>query len=164
MYLSHGGTNLAEAVRNLYREGQTDYSIEPVVLVDVKGNPVGCIQDGDAVVFCCRRGEREIQLTEAFVEKDFEHFNVQRFQNLPFVILTLYHEKFKDLPVAFAPTKLKEHWAKLSARANLRQLRWRSPKILLMLPFLQRRNNQPSWGRDVRVASPKGSSLIKLQS
>jgi 2,3-bisphosphoglycerate-independent phosphoglycerate mutase len=157
MYLSHGGSNLAEAVRNLYREGQTDYSIEPVVLVDSLGNPVGRIQDGDAVIFCCRRGEREIQLTEAFVEKDFDHFNVQRFQNLPFVILTLYHEKFKDLPVAFAPTKLKEPLGEVVSLANLRQLRVaESEKFAHVTFFFNGGNNQPFLGEEgVRVASPQ---------
>ena len=56
-HLTRGGTALADAVRELYREGQTDYSLEPIVLVDAQRKPIGRIQDGDAVVFCCRRGE-----------------------------------------------------------------------------------------------------------
>ena len=60
-----GGDALARAVRELYGAGQTDYSLEPIVLVDAQGEPIGRIEDGDVVVFCCRRGEREIQLTEA---------------------------------------------------------------------------------------------------
>lgn len=45
-HLTRGGIALAEAVRELYSQGQTDYSLEPIVLVDVQGNPAGCIQDG----------------------------------------------------------------------------------------------------------------------
>jgi 2,3-bisphosphoglycerate-independent phosphoglycerate mutase len=158
MYLSHGIPNLAEAVRNLYREGQTDYSFEPVVLVDLHGGPIGRIQDGDAVIFCCRRGEREIQLTEAFVDKDFDHFNVQKFQDLPFVILTLYHEKFKDLPVAFAPTKLKDTLGEVVSQANLRQLRVaESEKFAHVTFFFNGGNNQPFLEeKDVCVPSPQG--------
>ena len=84
-----GGAALAKAVRELYSEGETDYSLEPIVLVDALGKPIGCIEDGDAVVFCCRRGEREIQLTEAFVERELDRFPRGDFQNLTFVILTL---------------------------------------------------------------------------
>ena len=96
-------------MRELYDEGQLDYSLEPVVRVDNNGDPVGLIQDGDAVIFCCRRGEREIQLTEAFVDPALGRFPRRDFRNLTFVILTLYHDKFKDLPVAFAPARIHEN-------------------------------------------------------
>ena len=55
-----GATALAQGVRILYSEGQTDYSLDPLVLVDHACGPLGRIQDGDAVIFCCRRGEREV--------------------------------------------------------------------------------------------------------
>jgi 2,3-bisphosphoglycerate-independent phosphoglycerate mutase len=47
---------LHEGIRQQYREGQTDYSLEPLIVVDQQGKPVGLIEDGDAVIFCCRRG------------------------------------------------------------------------------------------------------------
>ena len=53
---NRGGVALASAVKELYNEGQTDYGMEPIVLVDEHGQPVGRIFDGDAVIFCCRRG------------------------------------------------------------------------------------------------------------
>jgi hypothetical protein len=46
-HLTRGGTELAAAVRALYAEGQTDYGLEPVVLTDKKGHPMGRIADGD---------------------------------------------------------------------------------------------------------------------
>ena len=84
----HGGFLLAEAVRKAYSRGQTDYSMEPLVRLDSNRQPVGKVQDGDAVIFCCRRGEREIELTEAFTETDFAHFERNKLQDLDFVILT----------------------------------------------------------------------------
>lgn len=157
-HLTHGGAALAEAVRDLYRAGQTDYSLEPIVLVDAQGKPIGRIEDGDAVVFCCRRGEREIQLTEAFVDCELDLFPRRAFRNLAFVILTLYHEKFKDLPVAFAPTKIKETCGEIVSRAGLRQLRVaESEKFAHVTFFFNGGNHQPFPGEDdVRVPSPKG--------
>lgn len=156
--LTHGGTALAHAVRELYREGQTDYALEPIVLVDENDQPVGRVNDGDAVIFCCRRGEREIQLTEAFTESDFSYFPRPDFRNLTFVILTLYHDKFKDLPVAFAPTQLKDTLGEIVSRANLRQLRVaESEKFAHVTFFLNGGTSQPCTGEDdIRVASPKG--------
>ena len=69
-----GGAALAEAVKKAYEAGQTDYYLEPMVRVSEDGTPVGKIQDGDAVLFCCRRGEREIELTDAFTDPAFPHF------------------------------------------------------------------------------------------
>src|SRR5512133_751834 len=98
--MCRGGVALANTVQELYAEGQSDYALEPIVLFDELDQPVGRIQDGDAVIFCCRRGERELELTEAFTEEDFQSFPRRDFQHLDFVILTLYHEKFMHLPVA----------------------------------------------------------------
>ena len=118
-----GAAALAGAVKELYRDGRTDYSLEPIVLTDAQGKPVGRIMDGDAVIFCCRRGEREVQLTEAFTERGFDHFQRPNYKNLTFVILTLYHEKFKDLPIAFAPGRITDTLGEAVSRAGLRQLR-----------------------------------------
>jgi 2,3-bisphosphoglycerate-independent phosphoglycerate mutase len=153
-----GGTALANAVREMYQEGQTDYSLEPVVLMDRRNNPVGCIQDGDTVIFCCRRGEREIQLTEAFTEKEFIHFARPDFKNLTFVILTLYHEKFKDLPIAFAPARIDSTLGEVVSRAHLRQLRVaESEKFAHVTFFLNGGDNQQLAGEDdVKILSPQG--------
>jgi 2,3-bisphosphoglycerate-independent phosphoglycerate mutase len=150
-----GGIAIAKTVREMYREGQTDYSLDPIVLADRQGNPIGRITDGDAVVFCCRRGEREIQLTEAFTDVDFVHFPRPRLQQLDFVILTLYHDKFKDLPVAFAPSKIKNTLGEIVSRAGLRQMRVaESEKFSHVTFFLNGGNNQPFAGEDdVRIPS-----------
>jgi 2,3-bisphosphoglycerate-independent phosphoglycerate mutase len=154
---SHGGKELADAVRQLYREGQSDYSLEPLVRVDEHNRPLGRIQDGDAVIFCCRRGEREIELTEAFTDPDFSHFG-RRLLDLDFVILTLYHEKFKDLPVAFLPSRIPDTLGEVVSRAGLRQFRCaESEKYAHVTFFLNGANSQPFPGEvDVRIPSPKG--------
>ena len=155
---TRGGTTLAKTVRELYQAEQTDYYLDPIILTDADGQPVGRIRDGDAIIFCCRRGEREIQLTEAFTEPGFDRFPRPDFQNLPFVILTLYHEKFKDLPVAFAPTKVKNTLGETISNDGLRQLRVaESEKFAHVTFFLNGSENQPFDGEDdIRILSPKG--------
>jgi len=153
-----GAAALAEGVKALYAEGQTDYSLEPLILVDNGDQPLGRIADGDAVIFCCRRGEREVELTEAFTQADFPHFQRPAFQNLNFVILTLYHEKFASLPVAFAPARIKQTLAETVSRAGLRQFHTaESEKYAHVTFFFNGGNNQPFLGEDnVRIPSPKG--------
>jgi 2,3-bisphosphoglycerate-independent phosphoglycerate mutase len=155
-----GGGELAEALRDLYALGQSDYSFEPVILVDRQGKLLGRIHDGDAVIFCLRRGEREVQLTEAFVDPGVGGFPRAGFQNLPFVILTLYHEKFKDLPVAFAPTQIQHTLAETISQANLRQLHIsESEKFAHVTFFFNGGTNQPFHGeKDLNVPSQRDAA------
>lgn len=155
---TRGGYAIANAVRELYSEGQVDYSLEPVVRVDAQGEPMGRIQDGDAVVFCCRRGEREIQLTDAFVDPTLDQFPRRDFHHLTFVILTLYHDKFKDLHVAFAPARMNETLGEVISRAGLSQLRVaESEKFSHITFFLNGGRNQPFPGEQyIRIPSPHG--------
>src|SRR4030066_2553265 len=161
---SRGGFELADAVNELYASGQTDYSLEPIILVDANGKPLGRIEDGDSVIFCLRRGEREIELTEAFVDFERDYFPRQKFSHLPFVILTLYHEKFKDIPVAFAPSKIQDTLGYILSQHNLRQLHIsESEKFSHVTFFFNGGNNQPFPGEvDIRIPSPKGISFDQI--
>lgn len=149
---------MVQAVNDLYAEGQTDYYLDPIVLSSQNGEPIGRINDNDAVIFCCRRGEREIQLTEAFTDPKLDRFPRAEFLNLPFVILTLYHDKFKDLPVAFAPARVQETLGELVSRAGLSQARVaESEKFAHVTFFLNGGNGNPYPGEtDIRVPSLKG--------
>ncbi len=157
-YSPRGAVAIAGTVRDLYKEGQTDYSLDPIVLADINGSPIGRIKNGDSIIFCCRRGEREIELTEAFTEVGFPHFPRPDLQNLTFVILTLYHEKFKDLPVAFAPSRIMDTLGETISRAGLSQLHTaESEKFSHVTFFFNGGNNQPFKGEtDVRIPTIKG--------
>ncbi|MBQ1406423.1 MAG: phosphoglycerate mutase (2,3-diphosphoglycerate-independent) [Oscillospiraceae bacterium] len=154
----HGGEALAKAVERAYEQGQTDYSLEPMVLVDDAGAPVGKIRNGDHVVFCCRRGEREIELTEAFTDAEFPHFEREYMPDLDFAIMTMYHEKFKNLPIAFAPERVQKPLAQVLSEAGLRQFHCsESEKFAHVTFFFNGGYNQPFPGEtDLCIPSPKG--------
>jgi 2,3-bisphosphoglycerate-independent phosphoglycerate mutase len=159
-----GGLALAEAVHTLYRKGQSDYVLEPIVLTDDRGQPVGRIADGDGVVFCCRRGEREVQLTEAFVDQAWDRFPRRPLRDLTFVILTLYHEKFKHLPVAFAPTRITDTLGEVLSRTGLTQLRVaESEKFSHVTFFFNGGREEPFAGEnDICVPSPRGQPFDRV--
>ena len=81
---------MAKAIEEAYIRGESDYYMKPLVLKNADGKSIGLINDGDSVVFCCKRGEREIQLTDCFVEPEFTYFERKNFSNLFFVPFTLY--------------------------------------------------------------------------
>ena len=155
---SFGGEALAKAVERAYEAGQIDYSLEPMVLEDDSGEPVGTIQAGDSVIFCCRRGEREIELTDAFADPAFTGFAREKIDPLSFVILTMYNEKYTYLPVAFAPSRVSATLAETVAKASLRQLHCaESEKYAHVTFFLNGGNGAAFPGEDdVCIPSPKG--------
>lgn len=152
-----GGAQLAEAVKRAYELGQDDYHLEPMVLIE-NGEPVGRIRDGDAVIFCCRRGEREIELTEMFVEDGFNKVERRKLHDLHFVIMTMYHEKFKNLPIAFAPARVEKTLAQVLSEAGKTQFHCaESEKFAHVTFFFNGGENQPFPGEtDVCIPSPKG--------
>lgn len=156
-----GGESLAKAVERAYAAGQIDYSMEPLVLEDATGEAVGTIQTGDSVIFCCRRGEREIELTDAFTDPVFEGFERKQIDPLTFVILTMYNEKYTYLPVAFAPSRVSETLAETVSAAGLRQLHCaESEKYAHVTFFLNGGNGAAFPGEDdVCIPSPKGVSF-----
>ena len=92
---------LAQAVRAAYRAGEDDEAMEPLVCVDGNGCPVGRIRDGDYVIFYDIRGEREIELTEAFVADTFPHFPREPMAT-HWATMIQYHPDL-DVRVAFPP-------------------------------------------------------------
>lgn len=66
-----------EAVRTFYDEDPeiTDQYFSAFVIVDQKGHPVGPVVDGDAVICFNFRGDRAIEISRAFTEKDFNEFD-----------------------------------------------------------------------------------------
>ncbi|MDZ7345985.1 MAG: 2,3-bisphosphoglycerate-independent phosphoglycerate mutase, partial [candidate division KSB1 bacterium] len=66
-----------EAVQTFYDEDPkiTDQYLGQFVIVDEKGEPVGRIEDGDVVINYNFRGDRAIEISRAFTEKDFNKFD-----------------------------------------------------------------------------------------
>ncbi|MEM9039907.1 MAG: 2,3-bisphosphoglycerate-independent phosphoglycerate mutase [Actinomycetota bacterium] len=65
-----------EAVESMYDESDKgDQYLEQFVVVDEGGTPVGRISDGDAVIMFNFRGDRAIEISRAFEERDFDVFD-----------------------------------------------------------------------------------------
>jgi 2,3-bisphosphoglycerate-independent phosphoglycerate mutase len=156
--MSNSGELLARVVEESIQGSQAEYFLEPIVLTE-NGKPVGSIRDGDTVIFTCRRGEREVQLTRAFVDPAFDEFPTANFSRLTFVTMTRYHEMFKDLPAAFPPMKgQKETLGELISHHKLQQLRVaESEKFNHVTFFLNGGINQPFPHEDhICIPSLKG--------
>ena len=76
-------SSATQAVETCYREdpAMTDQYMESFVIAQ-EGKPVGTIEDGDSVVFFNFRGDRAIEISRAFDEKDFSEFERERYPDV----------------------------------------------------------------------------------
>tara|TARA_A200000159_G_scaffold114563_1_gene107747 strand:+ start:12992 stop:14527 length:1536 start_codon:yes stop_codon:yes gene_type:complete len=101
-----------------YEAGKNDEFVPPTVI----GDSVS-VEDGDAIVFMNFRADRARQLTQVFVDKSFDGFELAVKPELSaFVMLTEYSADF-DAPVAFPSEKLVNvlgEWLEKQGKTQLR--------------------------------------------
>ncbi|MDK2824170.1 MAG: 2,3-bisphosphoglycerate-independent phosphoglycerate mutase [Clostridia bacterium] len=111
------------AVEQSYDKRVTDEFVEPTVIVNEDGSPVGKINPEDAVIFYNFRADRARQITRAFVDKDFNGFVREGgYLNVRFVCMTQYDAEI-EAPVAYPPQNLENTLGEVISQAGLKQLR-----------------------------------------
>ena len=114
--------NSGEAIAAAYAADQTDEFIEPRIIVK-NGQPVGTVDDADAVIFFNFRSDRAREITRALTKPDFSGFVRDKIPQLcDYVCLTEYDETF-DLPVAFASDSYPNGLGEVIEANGMRQLR-----------------------------------------
>ncbi len=69
-------TSAAEAVETMYAESDTgDQNLDEFVVVDEMGEPVGRMHDGDGVILFNFRGDRAIEISQAYEDGEFPYFD-----------------------------------------------------------------------------------------
>ncbi len=105
-----------EVLKASYAEGVTDEFIIPTRIAP------GAVEPGDGVIFFNFRPDRARQLTNAFVNSDFNGFERRQISPLSFVTFTQYES---DLPVSvvFEPQNLNNILGQVIAQHGLKQFR-----------------------------------------
>ncbi len=75
----------------------------PFVIVDEKGLPVGKMEDNDLVINFNFRGDRAIQISQAFTQKDFPHFDRGEFPKVEYAGLLEYDTEAHIPPKYLVP-------------------------------------------------------------
>ena len=82
--------NAHEAIETLRKEtGAIDQDLPPFVIAE-DGKPVGTIEDNDSVILFNFRGDRALEITKAFEEKDFTEFDRKRFPKVEYAGMMEY--------------------------------------------------------------------------
>ena len=97
----HTGTSAVELVRALKKDNEvSDQYVDPWVVVDDAGKPVGAIQDGDAVVTFNFRADRMVEIAKALEYADFDAFDRKRWPRIEYAGIMQYDGELK-LPKTF---------------------------------------------------------------
>ncbi len=148
--------SVPEAVSAAYAAGVTDEFVEPTVLVDGAGAPVGLVRAEDAVLFFNFRADRMRQLAAALTDPQFEAFSRPFPQVARAASMTQYDEA-RPLPHLFPPEAVPDNLAQWLDRQGLSQLHVaETEKYAHVTFFFNGGVEEPLAGEDrVLVPSPK---------
>ncbi|MGI5911570.1 MAG: 2,3-bisphosphoglycerate-independent phosphoglycerate mutase [Syntrophomonadaceae bacterium] len=143
------------AIENSYQARVTDEFVEPVVIVDDRGNPLTTIKDGDGIIFFNFRADRARQITRAFTEPVMNNFERKIWPQTYFVCMTQYDATIKA-PAAFHPQNLDKTLGAILAEYHKRQLRIaETEKYAHVTFFFNGGVEEPNPGEDrVLIPSP----------
>lgn len=145
------------AISEAYASGETDEFVEPRVVVDDEGSPIGRVGDGDGVVFFNFRADRVRQLSRALGQSDFGEF--ERGPAPPRVEIVTMTRYDEDLPLdaAFPPQEMHQLLSDVLAAGGMKSFRTaETEKYPHVTYFFNGGREEPPPGEDRRlVPSPK---------
>jgi 2,3-bisphosphoglycerate-independent phosphoglycerate mutase len=115
-------TNILDAIKDSYNNEVTDEFIKPIVVVDVNGNPIGKLKEGDVVVFFNFRNDRARELTMVLTQKDMPEADMDTIP-LYYCTMTPYDATFKGLHVIYPKDNANNTIGEVLAAAGKKQLR-----------------------------------------
>ena len=115
-------TSATEAIQASYDDGVTDEFIKPVSIVGNGGEPIGKIQEGDAVIFFNFRNDRAREITSVLTQEDMPDYGMQTMP-LYFCCLTPYDANFKGLHILFDKENVHDTLGEIVSKAGKNQLR-----------------------------------------
>ncbi len=159
MVLGQGekSTDAVAAVERSYEKKVTDEFIEPVTIVDDRGDPVGRIRDEDSVIFFNFRADRAREITMALTDSTLERPSRSLApKNLHYVTMTQCDKAF-TLPYVLPREHPNNILANVMAQANWKNLRVaETEKYAHVTYFFNGGNEKPYPGEEREmVASPK---------
>lgn len=114
--------NALDALEAAYQRDENDEFVLPTSL-RAEGEEAAVISDNDAVLFMNFRADRARQLTHAFVDKDFSHFEREVTPQLADFVMTTEYAADIQTSCAFPPHSLKNVLGDYLAQLGKTQLR-----------------------------------------
>lgn len=110
------GRSASEVLADAYADDKTDEFLPPIRIA------AGAVEPGDGIIFFNFRPDRARQLSQAFVDPNFEEFERPLLQPLHFLTFTQYDSRL-EVAIAFEPQNLSNILGEVVAQHNLKQFR-----------------------------------------
>ena len=153
--LGGAAPNAAALVAGAYAAGTTDEFIEPSVVTDVDGRPIGSLRDGDSVILFNFRADRARQLTRALAFDDdaFDGFERPHRPALAVTTMTQYDATY-GLPIAFDPPSFSGNVAEVLAAAGRTNLRLAETEKYAHVTYFFNSGEERAYAGEDRILVP----------
>jgi len=115
-------TDILAAIQESYDNGITDEFMNPIVVTDEKGNPVGTLKEGDVVIFFNFRNDRARELTIVLTQKDMPEHGMHTIP-LYYCTMTPYDATFEGLHIIYPKENVDNTIGEVFGRIGKKQLR-----------------------------------------
>ncbi len=101
-----------------------DQDMDTFIIIDDYGKPIATIEHGDAVLMMNFRGDRAIEITEAFEMQDFESFDREFVPDVVYAGMMVYDED-RNMPTLqlMGPTQVDYPFGRYLVDLNIKQFR-----------------------------------------
>ncbi|MBX9597962.1 MAG: 2,3-bisphosphoglycerate-independent phosphoglycerate mutase [Burkholderiales bacterium] len=147
------------AISAAYAEQITDEFVKPAIFNNYSG-----IKSGDSMIFANFRSDRAVQLTDAFIGKDFNGFPHHDLGLAAFVTMTRYNDKL-DCLVAYPPTAITNTLGEYISNLGLKQLRIAETEKYPHITYFFNGGEQQPFANETRILinSPKEVATYDLK-
>jgi 2,3-bisphosphoglycerate-independent phosphoglycerate mutase len=149
-------SSATDGLQAAYERGENDEFVKPTLLVPAGGSPV-TINDNDAVLFMNFRADRARQLTRAFVQPDFDHFDRGRVPALADFVMTTEYAADIDASCAFPPQPMDNVLGEYLAQLGKTQLRIAETEKYAHVTFFFSGGREAQFEGEERILVPSPS-------
>jgi len=114
-------TTPLQGLQLAYERGETDEFVKATSIHEINTAHI-TIQEGDTIIFMNFRADRAREITQSFIDPDFNGFTRTKWPAVHFVTLTEYDATF-NVPIAFPNMSLNHILGEYISDLGLRQLR-----------------------------------------
>jgi 2,3-bisphosphoglycerate-independent phosphoglycerate mutase len=115
-------TGILDAMKDSYNNEITDEFMKPIVVVDINGNPIGKLKEGDVVVFFNFRNDRARELTIVLTQRNMPEAEMSTIP-LYYCTMTPYDATFEGLHVIYPKENADNTIGEILGAAGKKQLR-----------------------------------------
>ncbi len=112
-----------EALEEAYSRGEGDEFVQPTVITRDGGQPLAVIGSEDCIIFFNFRPDRMRQLSQVFIDHDFELFDRGEDPPLPYCVTMTEYDRTRTVPIAYTNEDIPSTLGEVYAEHGLAQAR-----------------------------------------